>query len=153
MAVDLDISSNVFISTANYWPLTDVFQLGEPNTWDVSELPEILRITYYVGQTLPALGLVLQGAEDVFTSTSHTYSATLKPRATADAPNPAAVFTGRAAVFFNRDFDNAPVVAISWLPSDFSAVGKYDLRLQAVNSSTAKVSKLPLIEIEVVQPV
>ncbi len=135
----------------------EVFQLtpGGVGKFAVEDLRGLLRIKYYVGQTIPALGLVLLAAADQFTAVSHAYTATMTPRATADTPSPAAIFTDRVSAFFNRDFDNSPTIAVEWAVdgSDFPSAGLYDLRLKAVNAGNSKSFPLPEIEVEVVDPV
>ena len=57
----------------------EVFQLTAHGVgkFAFEELKGILRIKYHVGQTLPALGLVLLKAGDQFTAGSHAYTATM----------------------------------------------------------------------------
>ncbi len=135
----------------------EVFQLTAHGVgkFAFEDLRGILRIKYYVGQTLPALGLVLLKAGDQFTAVSHVYTATMTPRATADVSVPAVIFTDRVADFFNRDFDASPVVAVEWAidGSDFPSAGFYDLRFKAVNTGDSKVNLLPMIEVEVVDAI
>lgn len=135
----------------------EVFQLMPHGVgkFSVESLRGLLRIKYFRGQTLPALGMVLLAADDTFTPTSHTYTATMTPRKTADTPSPAAIFTDRTAVFLNREFDNSPVVAVEWAVdgSDFPTTGRYDLRFTATEVGTGNKQPFPLIEIEVVEPV
>jgi hypothetical protein len=130
---------------------SEVLQLSARGVgrYATEKLKGLLRTKYYTGQSLPALGLVLLDAADEFTAVSHTYTATLTPRVTADVPTPAAVFTDRAADFFTRAFDGSPVVAVELANADFATAGFYDLRIKAVTGGGA-VNYLPEIEVEVI---
>jgi len=150
------VESQAFLSTAGFWSLRNVFQLGSPNAFAIEHLRGYLRSPcFYAGQTLPFLGLVLQAADEQFTQASHTYTATCTPRKTADDPTPTPTFQDRPAVFFNRAFDKSPVLAVPWNPSglDLPAAGFYDLRFKAVNNSTGRSFPLPSIEIKVLEAI
>lgn len=135
------------MTVTNLTPIHTVLPRGG-GSFDHESLREVHRMTFLQNTLLPALGMVLLGS--AFTAVSHTYTATMTPRATADTPAPSAIFTDRACDLFLRDGDNQPVVAVEWQAGDLATIGKYRLQFVAVEAGdVTRIHPLPLIEVEV----
>lgn len=130
--------------------LYQVFPRGG-GLFDNEALRGLLKASIAQGSMLPCIGLILLGA-DRFTSSSHTYKATMVPVPTADVPTPADVFRDRDAVLVLRSYDDAPVVAVEWQSGDLDTVGTYRLQFTATEvADPTQVEVFPVIEVTVVE--
>lgn len=108
-----------------------------------------LRQVITLGAQSPGIGLLLSGAADTFTATSHTYTATMKSRATVNAPTVSTVFADRACLWFKRDYDKSAILYLGLQADDVDAIGQYRLQFKAVHSTTGAVDFFDVIEVRV----
>lgn len=107
-----------------------------------------IRATYAPNATLPALGLVLSGAPR-FTATSHNFTATMRPCDTADALDPAPIFTARPCTAYVGPAHQQTVVAVEWEAQDLAVSGDYRLQFRGTPVGGGPLEILPEIVINV----
>lgn len=126
-------------------PTVDPFARPAGN-FNLGALRPLLRARLRAGGSLPALGLVLLNAGR-YGAASHAYTATLRPRATADVPSPPPVFQDRGCHFFRRP-DGQGVLVVPWGLSDLAVPGAYRIQVRAVAGS-GLIEYLPEVLLEV----
>lgn len=106
-----------------------------------------LAVQYSAGSASPALGVCVLGTRK-FTTSSHVYTASMRPYPTVAIPNPARVFGDRLCLLYYRGTDKVPIITYDWQLTDLVTVGKYRFQVKAV-SQAGKVEFLPEIIVSV----
>lgn len=106
-----------------------------------------LSVQYSAGAASPALGVCVLGTKK-FTTSSHVYTASMRPYPTVETPNPSRVFGDRLCLLYYRAQDKAPIITYDWQTTDLSVAGKYRFQIKAV-SQAGKVEFLPEILVSV----
>lgn len=107
------------------------------------------RHSLTVGAQSPGIGLALIGASEIFTAVSHTYTATMKKRATVNAATPTTVFSDRSCSWFQRDYDKSAIIYLGLETNDVSVGGNYWLQFKAVSIATGAIDYIGSIEVTV----
>lgn len=114
---------------------------------DPSLLRTSLNVQYSAGAASPALGVCVLNSKK-FTTSSHIYTASMRPFSTVANPSPARIFGDRLCLLYYRQKDRIPVITYDWQLTDLAVAGKYRFQIRAI-SQAGKVEFLPEITVSV----